>query len=94
PEPETLRLQGVAGPNCELILFKEVGAGSSSENRSNDDTGRSVRWWMTWPEAEIWKWVDAPALLGKEDLGVSDFVKIFQVEIEDAIRVHAQGPEA
>lgn len=22
PEPETLRLAGVAGPNCELILFK------------------------------------------------------------------------
>lgn len=22
PEPETLRLQGVAGPNCELFLFK------------------------------------------------------------------------
>ncbi|CAM9724069.1 unnamed protein product [Ectocarpus sp. 6 AP-2014] len=94
PEPEMLRLQGVAGPNCELILFKEVGAGSSAENRSNGDTGRSVRWWMTWPETEIWKWVDAPALLGEADLGVSDFVKIFQVEIEDAIRVHAEGPEA
>lgn len=22
PEPETLRLQGVAGPNCELFMFK------------------------------------------------------------------------
>lgn len=24
PEPETLRLAGVAGPNCELVLFKVI----------------------------------------------------------------------
>lgn len=27
PEPETLRLAGVAGPNCELILFKVTTVG-------------------------------------------------------------------
>lgn len=34
-------------------------------------------------EAEIWRWVDAPALLGDEPLGVSEFVKIFQLEVEE-----------
>lgn len=37
------------------------------------------------PEAEIWRWVDAPALLGDEDLGVSDLVNIFQLEVEEML---------
>lgn len=45
-------------------------------------------------EAEIWKNVDAPKLLGGEDLGVSDFVKIFQIAVEEmlASRSTADSP--
>ncbi|CAM9135444.1 unnamed protein product [Scytosiphon promiscuus] len=82
PEPETLRLQGVAGPNCELCLFKEAGGGSGSVGGADEDTSRSDRWWMTWPEAGLWNCVDAPAMLGEEDLSVQDFVNIYQLEIE------------
>lgn len=35
------------------------------------------------PEVEIWRCVEAPALLGDEELGVADFVKIFQLEVEE-----------
>lgn len=33
-------------------------------------------------ELEIWRYVDAPRMLGGEDLSVSDFVKIFQRLVE------------
>ncbi|CAM9148095.1 unnamed protein product [Hapterophycus canaliculatus] len=49
PEPETLLLQGVAGPNCELFLFKELEGGSDSAEAADADTSNSVRWWITWP---------------------------------------------
>lgn len=35
------------------------------------------------PELDIWKYVEAPVLLGDEELGVADFVKIFQLEVEE-----------
>lgn len=35
------------------------------------------------PEVEIWRYVEAPVLLGDEELGVADFVKIFQLEVEE-----------
>lgn len=42
------------------------------------------------PEAEIWRWVDAPALVGEEDLGISDFVKIFQLEVEEMMSSYSR----
>lgn len=46
------------------------------------------------PEAEIWRWVDAPALLGDEDLGVSDLVNIFQLEVEEMLSSYATRPKS
>lgn len=37
------------------------------------------------PEVEIWRCVEAPVLLGDEELGVADFVKIFELEVEEMI---------
>lgn len=33
-------------------------------------------------EVELWKYVDAPVLIGGEHLSACDFVKIFQVDME------------
>lgn len=43
------------------------------------------------PEAGIWRCVDAPAMLGGEELGVCDFVKIFQAEVEGVMMSWSQG---
>lgn len=47
------------------------------------------------PEVEIWRCVEAPVLLGDEELGVADFVKIFQLEVEEMMvsRPAAGTPE-
>lgn len=59
---------------CNLLILS-VARSNIATNYARDTT--------TTPEAEIWRWVDAPALLGDEDLGVSEFVKIFQLEVEE-----------
>lgn len=48
----------------------------------------------THPEVEIWRCVEAPVLLGDEELGVADFVKIFQLEVEEMMVSRPAGGTA
>lgn len=45
------------------------------------------------PELEVWRCIDAPARVGGEGLGVPEFVKIFQLEVEGML-VSCQSEEA